>query len=198
MHFCHWSQVDVKSGKAQISWHIIVPPNHTTQNSSWYCVGKPEMLPIALWQSIQEGGSLFHGLYVVLVCPTGSFNCLERYISACQRTFVVYIFVGFLKGIWDHASLHACSEFINMCIWTDWHVWFLLECQGVMEYHSELAAYFKQKGVSVILLLRRNSLKRMISILANAYDKKEKLLNGTHKSHVHSKEEVPFPLSCRW
>lgn len=65
-----------------------------------------------------------------------------------------------------------------------------------MEYHSELAAYFKQKGVSVILLLRRNSLKRMISILANAYDKKEKLLNGTHKSHVHSKEEVPFPLSC--
>ncbi|CAM6014026.1 unnamed protein product [Sphagnum balticum] len=62
--------------------------------------------------------------------------------------------------------------------------------QGVMEYHSELAAYFKQKGVSVILLLRRNSLKRMISILANAYDKKEKLLNGTHKSHVHSKEEA--------
>jgi hypothetical protein len=59
-----------------------------------------------------------------------------------------------------------------------------------MEYHSELAAYFNQKGVSVILLLRRNSLKRMISILANAYDKKEKLLNGIHKSHVHSKEEA--------
>ena len=62
--------------------------------------------------------------------------------------------------------------------------------QGAMEYHRELVSYFNKNGVSVIILLRRNALKRLVSTLANAYDKKEKLLNGTHKSHVHSKEEV--------
>lgn len=30
----------------------------------------------------------------------------------------------------------------------------------------------------------------MISVLANSYDKEAKLLNGTHKSHVHSPYEV--------
>jgi hypothetical protein len=59
-----------------------------------------------------------------------------------------------------------------------------------MEYNREVSAYFEQMGVSVILLLRRNVLKRLISILANAYDRRVKPLNGTHKSHVHSVEEV--------
>ncbi|BBN14416.1 hypothetical protein MPTK1_6g11500 [Marchantia polymorpha subsp. ruderalis] len=62
--------------------------------------------------------------------------------------------------------------------------------QGVMEYNREVSAYFKRKGVSVILLVRRNMLKRLISILANAYDRRMKPLNGTHKSHVHSHEEA--------
>jgi LPS sulfotransferase NodH len=62
--------------------------------------------------------------------------------------------------------------------------------QGAMEYNREVAAYFEKKGVSVILLLRRNLLKRIISILANAYDSVAKPLNGTHKSHVHSHDEV--------
>lgn len=30
----------------------------------------------------------------------------------------------------------------------------------------------------------------MVSVLANSYDRHAKLLNGTHKSHVHSEEEV--------
>lgn len=30
----------------------------------------------------------------------------------------------------------------------------------------------------------------MVSVLANSYDRYAKLLNGTHKSHVHSPEEV--------
>ncbi|CAK9867879.1 unnamed protein product [Sphagnum jensenii] len=62
--------------------------------------------------------------------------------------------------------------------------------QGAMEYNREVAAYFEKKGVSVILLLRRNLLKRIISILANAYDSVAKPLNGTHKSHVHSHDEA--------
>eukprot|EP00250_Pteridium_aquilinum_P003694 c14000_g1_i1 orf=330-1400(-) len=62
--------------------------------------------------------------------------------------------------------------------------------QGVMEYHKEMALYFKERGVSLIFLLRRNLLRRLVSILANAYDREMKLLNGTHKSHVHSRQEA--------
>jgi LPS sulfotransferase NodH len=62
--------------------------------------------------------------------------------------------------------------------------------QGPMEYHNEVLDYFERMGVSVILLLRRNVLKRLISIMANAYDQRAKPLNGTHKSHVHSVEEA--------
>ncbi|KAL0360799.1 UNVERIFIED_CONTAM: hypothetical protein Sradi_3764400 [Sesamum radiatum] len=62
--------------------------------------------------------------------------------------------------------------------------------QGLMEHHEEVADYFNTRGVSLIFLLRRNLLRRMISLLANTYDKNVKLLNGTHKSHVHSPHEA--------
>ena len=62
--------------------------------------------------------------------------------------------------------------------------------QGPMEFNKEVLDYFERMGVSVILLLRRNVLKRLISIMANTYDRRVKPLNGTHKSHVHSVEEV--------
>eukprot|EP00246_Nothoceros_aenigmaticus_P002582 TRINITY_DN13442_c0_g2_i1.p1 TRINITY_DN13442_c0_g2~~TRINITY_DN13442_c0_g2_i1.p1 ORF type:complete len:347 (+),score=42.07 TRINITY_DN13442_c0_g2_i1:77-1117(+) len=62
--------------------------------------------------------------------------------------------------------------------------------QGAMEYRREVSTYMQQRGVSVILLLRRNTLRRLISILANAYDREAKQVNGTHKSHVHSEEEA--------
>ncbi|XP_057860560.1 uncharacterized protein LOC131069218 isoform X2 [Cryptomeria japonica] len=62
--------------------------------------------------------------------------------------------------------------------------------QGAMEYNREVVEYFKKRGVSVILLFRRNILRRLISVLANAYDRSAKQLNGTHKSHVHSKQEA--------
>lgn len=62
--------------------------------------------------------------------------------------------------------------------------------QGPVEYQKEVLEYFKRMGVSIILLRRRNVLKRLISIMANDFDRREKLLNGTHKSHVHSLEEV--------
>jgi hypothetical protein len=59
-----------------------------------------------------------------------------------------------------------------------------------MEHHNEIEEYFKRRSVSVIFLFRRNLLRRMVSMLANSYDRYAKLLNGTHKSHVHSAEEV--------
>ncbi|KAJ6733085.1 PROTEIN putative EXPRESSED-RELATED [Salix koriyanagi] len=62
--------------------------------------------------------------------------------------------------------------------------------QGVMKHHKEIADYFNHRGVSAIFLFRRNLLRRMVSVLANSYDRHAKLLNGTHKSHVHSTEEA--------
>lgn len=62
--------------------------------------------------------------------------------------------------------------------------------QGLMEYHTEIAEYFKERGVQAIFLFRRNHLRRMISLLANNHDKNVKVLNGTHKSHVHSPHEA--------
>ncbi|KAL1809916.1 hypothetical protein DCAR_0729559 [Daucus carota subsp. sativus] len=79
------------------------------------------------------------------------------------------------------ASKNQCSAAIGF-------KWMLN--QGLLENHKEIVEYFNSKGVSVILLFRRNTLRRMVSMLANSYDRHAKLLNGTHKSHVHSFEEA--------
>lgn len=66
-----------------------------------------------------------------------------------------------------------------------------------MQNHEAISEYFNTKGVSVIFLFRRNLLRRRISILANAYDQSAKPLNGKHKSHVHSPDEVcVYVLGC--
>ncbi|XP_028777075.1 uncharacterized protein LOC114745411 [Neltuma alba] len=62
--------------------------------------------------------------------------------------------------------------------------------QGLMQHHEQIVHYFRTHGVSVIFLFRRNLLRRMVSVLANQYDRDAKLLNGTHKSHVHSPHEA--------
>lgn len=62
--------------------------------------------------------------------------------------------------------------------------------QGLMQHHAEILEYFNTRGVSVIFLFRRNLLRRMISVLANLYDRDAKPLNGIHKSHVHSPDEA--------
>lgn len=79
------------------------------------------------------------------------------------------------------ASKNECTAAVGM-------KWMLN--QGVMEYRREIAAYLKDKAVSVIFLFRRNILKRYVSILANTFDRDAKQLNGTHRSHVHSREEA--------
>lgn len=79
------------------------------------------------------------------------------------------------------ASKNECSAAIGL-------KWMLN--QGLMEHHKEIAEYFNHRTVSVIFLFRRNLLRRMVSMLANSYDRYAKLLNGTHKSHVHSAEEA--------
>jgi hypothetical protein len=63
-----------------------------------------------------------------------------------------------------------------------------------MENHRDVVNYLNRRGAMVIFLFRRNTLRRLISVLANNYDKRTKQLNGIHKSHVHSKEEVSLSL----
>lgn len=71
----------------------------------------------------------------------------------------------------------------------------LIAClQGLMENHRDFVNYLNRKGAMVVFLFRRNTLRRLISVVANNYDRRAKQLNGVHKSHVHSKEEVPDPL----
>ncbi|XP_020595635.1 uncharacterized protein LOC110035705 isoform X1 [Phalaenopsis equestris] len=62
--------------------------------------------------------------------------------------------------------------------------------QGLMMNHEGIVEYFQNRGVSVIFLLRRNLLRRWVSILANSHDREAKQLNGTHKAHVHSRNEA--------
>ncbi|XP_008775528.2 nodulation protein H-like isoform X2 [Phoenix dactylifera] len=62
--------------------------------------------------------------------------------------------------------------------------------QGVIHHHDEIVKYFNQRGVSAIFLFRRNLLRRMVSVLANMHDRGAKQLNGTHKAHVHSRDEA--------
>ncbi|MQL98544.1 hypothetical protein Taro_031256 [Colocasia esculenta] len=62
--------------------------------------------------------------------------------------------------------------------------------QGLMEHHEEIVKYLNRRGVSLIFLFRKNLLRRMVSVVANSHDRFAKQLNGTHKSHVHSKDEA--------
>lgn len=63
-----------------------------------------------------------------------------------------------------------------------------------MDNCIKVIQYFRERGVSVIFLFRRNLLRRLVSQLANDHDRSTKQLNGTHKAHVHSENEVS--LSC--
>ncbi|KAM7252556.1 hypothetical protein ACFE04_024439 [Oxalis oulophora] len=87
--------------------------------------------------------------------------------------------------IYTSASKNECSAAVGF-------KWMLN--QGVIAHHKEIVEYFNRRGVSVIFLFRRNILRRMVSVLANSYDRYAKLLNGTHKAHVHSDKEA-FMLS---
>ncbi|URD91442.1 Nodulation protein [Musa troglodytarum] len=64
------------------------------------------------------------------------------------------------------------------------------DIMGLMQHHKEIIEYFNKRGVSAILLFRRNLLRRLVSVLANSHDRNAKQLNGTHKAHVHSKDEA--------
>ncbi|KAK6805728.1 hypothetical protein RDI58_003513 [Solanum bulbocastanum] len=82
---------------------------------------------------------------------------------------------------------------LDCCCDTVYRRWTL----GLLQHHEEIVEYFKRRGVSAIFLFRRNLLRRMVSMLANSYDQNANLLNGTHKSHVHSPKEAEILASYK-
>jgi Ni,Fe-hydrogenase III component G len=63
--------------------------------------------------------------------------------------------------------------------------------------HAEIAEYFNWKGVSAIFLFRRNLLRQLVSQLSNNHDRHLRQLNGTHKAHVHTRDEVVLFVSFK-
>ncbi|KAL2973996.1 hypothetical protein AAZX31_14G078200 [Glycine max] len=98
-------------------------------------------------------------------------------VSSILKTMDVVFNLDWFGG----ASKNECSAAVG-------YKWMLN--QGLMEHHKEIVEYFERRRVSTIFLFRRNLLRRMVSVLANSYDKNAKPLNGTHKSHVHSTLEA--------
>lgn len=98
-----------------------------------------------------------------------------------------------LDKLYDLDFLTSASK--NECTTAVGLKWMLN--QGLLQHHEEIAEYFKRRGVSIIFLFRRNLLRRMVSMLANSYDQNAKLLNGTHKSHVHSPKEAEILASYK-
>ncbi|KAH7520155.1 hypothetical protein FEM48_Zijuj08G0114400 [Ziziphus jujuba var. spinosa] len=101
------------------------------------------------------------------------------------------------QGYWDVLELLACFGLwsgLSFCQYLPFVKMFFLARSkgesGLMEHHKEVLEYFNRRGVFAIFLFRRNLLRRMVSDLANSYDRRAKLLNGTHKAHVHSAEEA--------
>ncbi|TVU46673.1 hypothetical protein EJB05_06256 [Eragrostis curvula] len=62
--------------------------------------------------------------------------------------------------------------------------------QGLVANHADIVDYFNRRGVSAIFLFRRNLLRQLVSQLANNHDRYLKQLNGTHKAHVHTRDEA--------
>ncbi|RID72430.1 hypothetical protein BRARA_C04322 [Brassica rapa] len=133
--------------------------------------------------SMQRSGS---GWFETLLNSHDNVSSNGEIFSVLERRKNVSSIVETLDRVYNldwftSASKNECSAAIGF-------KWMLN--QGLLANHVEIVDYFNRRGVSAIFLFRRNPLRRMVSLLANSYDRYAKLLNGTHKSHVHSPEEA--------
>ncbi|KAI3452039.1 hypothetical protein Pfo_008704 [Paulownia fortunei] len=133
--------------------------------------------------SMQRSGS---GWFETLLNSHTNVSSNGEIFSAKERRSNVTSILSTLDRVYNLDWFTSASK--NQCSAAVGFKWMLN--QGVMEYHKEIVEYFNHRGASVIFLFRRNLLRRMVSVLANSYDRYAKVLNGTHKSHVHSHEEA--------
>ncbi|GAB4848958.1 hypothetical protein Ancab_003772 [Ancistrocladus abbreviatus] len=163
---------------------VVTPSLHYPQPKTYSrseCAGNPVQF-FAIVSMQRSGSGWFETLLNshVNVSSNGEiFSVRDRRanVSSIFRTLDKVYNLDWLSS----ASKSECSAAVGL-------KWMLN--QGLMEYHKEILDYFNKRGVSLIFLFRRNLLRRMVSALANSYDRHAKLLNGTHKSHVHSPEEA--------
>ncbi|XP_020274966.1 uncharacterized protein LOC109849530 isoform X1 [Asparagus officinalis] len=133
--------------------------------------------------SMQRSGS---GWFETLLNSHPNVSSNGEIFSVKERRSNITAILRTLDAVYALDWLSSASK--NECVAAVGFKWMLN--QGLMDHHKEILKYFKSKGVSLIFLFRRNLLRRFISVLANNYDRRAKQLNGTHKSHVHSKEEA--------
>ncbi|POO03088.1 P-loop containing nucleoside triphosphate hydrolase [Trema orientale] len=133
--------------------------------------------------SMQRSGS---GWFETLLNNHTNISSNGEIFSVKVRRSNVSTIVETLDRIYNLDWFSSASK--NECTAAVGFKWMLN--QGLMQHHEEIVKYFERRGVSAIFLFRRNLLRRMISVLANLYDRDVKLLNGTHKSHVHSPLEA--------
>ncbi|XP_073119041.1 uncharacterized protein [Henckelia pumila] len=155
-------------------------PNPTTFSRA-ECACNPVQLFTIL--SMQRSGS---GWFETLLNSHTNVSSNGEIFSVKARRSNISSILTTLDHVYNLDWLTSASK--NHCSAAVGFKWMLN--QGLMEYHKEILEYFNDRGVSVIFLFRRNLLRRMVSVLANSYDRYAKLLNGTHKSHVHSREEA--------
>ncbi|KAG6663179.1 hypothetical protein I3843_02G005300 [Carya illinoinensis] len=145
------------------------------------CEGNPVQFFAIL--SMQRSGS---GWFETLLNSHVNVSSNGEIFSVKDRRKNISSIVQTLDKVYNLDWFTSASK--NQCSAAVGFKWMLN--QGLMEHRKEIAEYFNHKGISAIFLLRRNLLRQMVSMLANSYDRYAKLLNGTHKSHVHTHEEA--------
>ncbi|XP_074308764.1 uncharacterized protein LOC141643481 [Silene latifolia] len=145
------------------------------------CAGNPVRFFVII--SMQRSGS---GWFETLLNNHTNVSSNGELFSIIDRRANISSIIKTLDKVYNldwftSASKNECSAAVGF-------KWMLN--QGLMEYPNEIVEYFNKRGVSLIFLFRRNLLRRMVSVLANSFDSQAKLINGTHKSHVHTLEEA--------
>ncbi|KAL5714237.1 hypothetical protein ACHQM5_016226 [Ranunculus cassubicifolius] len=133
--------------------------------------------------SMQRSGS---GWFETLLNSHINVSSNGEIFSAKERRSNISAIINTLDKVYNLDWFSSASR--NECTAAIGFKWMLN--QGLLQNHEEITEYFNRRGVSVLFLFRRNLLRRMISVLANTYDRDVKSLNGTHKSHVHSAQEA--------
>ncbi|XP_076943313.1 uncharacterized protein LOC143613512 [Bidens hawaiensis] len=145
------------------------------------CAGNPVRLFVII--SMQRSGS---GWFETLLNSHVNVSSNGEIFGPKNRRENVSSIVEMLDKVYNLDWFTSSSK--NECSAAVGFKWMLN--QGLMEHPKEIIDYFNKNVVSVIFLLRRNMLRRLVSVLANSYDKGAKVLNGVHVSHVHSQEEA--------
>nr|XP_010926373.1 uncharacterized protein LOC105048678 isoform X2 [Elaeis guineensis] len=133
--------------------------------------------------SMQRSGS---GWFETLLNSHINISSNGEIFSAKERRSNISAIIKTLNKVYNLDWYTSASK--NECTAAIGFKWMLN--QGLVTYHEEIVDYFKMRGVSAIFLFRRNLLRQMVSVLANNYDRNTKQLNGTHKAHVHSRDEA--------